>query len=170
MKVDWLIVGAGYTGCILAERLATQLNRKVLLVDRRDHVGGNAFDFYNEHGVLVHQYGPHIFHTNSKKVWDYLSQFTDWRPYYHHVLAVVEGRKVPVPFNLGHPTWEPARGFDIRLHVVHHVLRPPGDDVQLTWSVGAGVLRQRLVAHDADHFLHAADLRPRRRVLLTELR
>lgn len=100
MKVDWLIVGAGYTGCILAERLATQLNRKVLLVDRRDHVGGNAFDFYNEHGVLVHQYGPHIFHTNSKKVWDYLSQFTDWRPYYHHVLAVVEGRKVPVPFNL----------------------------------------------------------------------
>lgn len=100
MKVNWLIVGAGFTGCTLAERIASQLNQKVLVVERRDHIGGNAYDFYNEHGLLVHKYGPHIFHTNSKKVWDYLSQFTEWRPYYHRVLAVVEGKKIPVPFNL----------------------------------------------------------------------
>src|SRR3954454_17766921 len=100
MKVDWLIVGAGFTGCTLAERIATQLNQKVLLIDRRNHVGGNAYDFYNNAGILLHKYGPHIFHTNSKKVWDYLSAFTEWRPYHHHVLAVVDGRKVPVPFNL----------------------------------------------------------------------
>jgi UDP-galactopyranose mutase len=100
MTVDWLIVGAGYSGCILAERLASQLDQKVLLVDRRDHWGGNAYDFHDAHGVLVHQYGPHIFHTNSKKVWDYLSRFTEWRPYCHHVLGVIEGRKVPLPFNL----------------------------------------------------------------------
>ncbi len=100
MKVDWLIVGAGFTGCTLAERIATQLNQKVLLVDRRNHVGGNAYDYYDQNGILLHKYGPHIFHTNSKKVWDYLSAFTDWRPYHHHVLAVIDGKKVPVPFNL----------------------------------------------------------------------
>jgi UDP-galactopyranose mutase len=100
MKVDWLIVGAGFTGATLAERIATQLNQKVLLVDRRNHVGGNAYDEYDENGILCHRYGPHIFHTNSKKVWDYLSQFTAWRPYYHRVLAQIEGQMVPVPFNL----------------------------------------------------------------------
>jgi UDP-galactopyranose mutase len=100
MKVDWLIVGAGFAGCTLAERIANQLDQKVLVVEKRDHIGGNAHDYYDEHGILVHEYGPHIFHTNSKRVWDYLSQFTDWRPYYHHVLAVVDGKKVPVPFNL----------------------------------------------------------------------
>jgi UDP-galactopyranose mutase len=100
MRADWLIVGAGFTGCTLAERIATQLGQKVLLVDRRNHVGGNAYDHYNEHGVQVHKYGPHIFHTNSKKVWDYLSAFTEWRPYFHEVLGVVDGKKVPVPFNL----------------------------------------------------------------------
>ncbi|WP_027883116.1 UDP-galactopyranose mutase [Meiothermus rufus] len=100
MKVDWLIVGAGFTGAVLAERIASQLGQKVLVVDRRNHIGGNAYDFYDEHGVLVHKYGPHIFHTNSCKVWDYLSQFTEWRPYYHRVLASVEGKLVPVPFNL----------------------------------------------------------------------
>lgn len=100
MRVDWLIVGAGFTGCTIAERIASQLDQKVLVVERRDHIGGNAYDEYDQSGVLVHRYGPHIFHTNSKKVWDYLSQFTDWRPYQHRVLAVVEGKKVPVPFNL----------------------------------------------------------------------
>ncbi len=100
MKVDWLIVGAGFTGCTLAERIATRLGQTVLLVEKRNHVGGNAFDFYNEHGILLHKYGPHIFHTNSKKVWDYLSAFTDWRPYFHRVLGVVDGAKIPVPFNL----------------------------------------------------------------------
>ncbi len=100
MKVDWLIVGAGFTGSVLAERIASQLDQKVLIVEQRRHIGGNAYDFYDSHGVLVHQYGPHIFHTNSRKVWEYLSQFTEWRTYYHRVLASVEGKLVPVPFNL----------------------------------------------------------------------
>ena len=98
--VEWLIVGAGFTGATLAERIATQLNQRVLVIDRRDHVAGNAYDRLDDNGIQYHKYGPHIFHTNSKKVWDYLSRFTAWRPYYHHVLAVVEGREVPVPFNL----------------------------------------------------------------------
>ena len=100
MKVDWLIVGAGCTGCALAERIATQLGKSVLVVDRRDHIAGNSYDCYDEHGILVHQYGPHIFRTNDPRLWAYLSRFTEWRLYYHRVLAVVDGVKVPVPFNL----------------------------------------------------------------------
>ena len=100
MRCDWLIVGAGYSACVMAERIANELGQRVLIVEQRNHIGGNAYDHYNEHGILVHKYGPHIFHTKSKKVWDYLSQFTEWRPYYHHVLGVVEGKKVPIPFNL----------------------------------------------------------------------
>ncbi|MDM8562069.1 UDP-galactopyranose mutase [Candidatus Marithioploca araucensis] len=100
MKVDWLIVGAGFTGSVLAERIASQLKQKVLLVEQRNHIGGNAYDYYDDQGVLVHQYGPHIFHTNAKYVWDYVAQFTEWRSYYHRVLAVVNGKPVPVPFNL----------------------------------------------------------------------
>jgi UDP-galactopyranose mutase len=100
MKVDWLIVGAGFTGSVLAERIASQLGQQVLVVDKRGHIGGNAYDDYDEHGVLVHRYGPHLFHTNSEKIWEYLSQFTSWRPYQHHVRAWVEGKLVPIPFNL----------------------------------------------------------------------
>lgn len=100
MKIDWLIVGAGFSGSVLAERIASQLGQKVLIVEKRDHVGGNSFDEYDEHGVLIHRYGPHIFHTNAKHVWDYVSQFTTWRPYYHQVLGVVAGKAVPIPFNL----------------------------------------------------------------------
>ncbi len=100
MKLDWLIVGAGFSGSVLAERLASQLNQKVLIVERRNHAGGNAYDYYDEHGILIHKYGPHIFHTNSDRIWHYLSTFTRWRPYYHKVHAVVEGHPVPVPFNL----------------------------------------------------------------------
>jgi len=100
MKVDWLIVGAGFTGSVLAERIASQRGQKVLIVEQRDHIAGNAYDYYDEQGVLVHQYGPHIFHTNMKPVWDYLAQFTEWRSYYHHVLGIIDGKQVPVPFNL----------------------------------------------------------------------
>ena len=100
MKVDWLIVGAGFTGSVLAERIASQLGQKVLIVEQRDHIGGNAYDYHDEHGILVHKYGPHIFHTSIQKVWNYLSQFTEWHSYYHHVLAIVNGKPVPVPFNL----------------------------------------------------------------------
>jgi UDP-galactopyranose mutase len=100
MKFDYMIVGAGYAGCILAERIASQLNKKVIIVDKRSHIAGNAYDYYDTDGVLVHKYGPHIFHTSSKKVWDYLSHFTEWNTYIHYVKALVEGKLVPVPFNL----------------------------------------------------------------------
>ncbi len=100
MKFDWLIVGAGFTGAVLAERIATELGKKVLLVESRNHIGGNAYDYYDEHGILVQKYGSHIFHTNAERIWDYLSRFTPWRPYQHRVLGVIEGKTVPVPFNL----------------------------------------------------------------------
>jgi UDP-galactopyranose mutase len=96
---DTLVVGAGYAGSIMAERLASQRGQRVLVVDRRDHIAGNAFDYHDEHGVLVHRYGPHIFHTNSEKVVDYLSRFTEWRPYEHRVLARVDGMHLPMPIN-----------------------------------------------------------------------
>jgi UDP-galactopyranose mutase len=99
-KPDWIIAGAGYTGAVLAERIASELDRKVLVVDRRPHIAGNAYDHAGEGGVLIHRYGPHIFHTNSEKVWAYLSRFTEWRPYEHHVLGQIDGRLVPIPFNL----------------------------------------------------------------------
>jgi len=97
---DYLIVGAGFAGSVIAERLATQADKKVLIVDKRNHIGGNAYDHYNEEGILVHKYGPHIFHTNSREVFDYLSQFTEWRSYEHRVQASVDGQLVPIPINL----------------------------------------------------------------------
>ena len=97
---DYMVVGAGFAGSVLAERLATIGNQKVLIVDQRDHIGGNAYDYYNRDGLLIHKYGPHIFHTNSRKVFDYLGQFTSWRPYEHRVLASVDGQLVPIPINL----------------------------------------------------------------------
>ena len=96
---DWLVVGAGFAGSVLAERLASQRGERVLLIDRRPHIGGNAYDRYNEQGLLIHEYGPHIFHTNSDMVLDHLSQFTTWRPYTHRVLAAVDGQLVPIPIN-----------------------------------------------------------------------
>ena len=97
---DWMIVGAGFAGSVLAERIASQRNETVLLVDKRAHVGGNAYDCYDEAGILVHQYGPHIFHTNAQPIVDYLSQFTAWRPYEHRVLSHVDGQLLPIPINL----------------------------------------------------------------------
>ena len=97
---DYLIVGAGFAGCVLAERLANQLGKRILLIDRRNHIGGNAFDRYDETGILIHQYGPHVFHTNSERVFSYLSQFTGWRYYQHRVLAYVDGQTVPFPINV----------------------------------------------------------------------
>lgn len=97
---DYLIVGAGFAGSVVAERLASQQNKKILIIDKRDHIAGNAYDCYNEDGILIHQYGPHIFHTNSREVFEYLGQFTQWRPYEHRVLASVDGQLVPMPINL----------------------------------------------------------------------
>jgi UDP-galactopyranose mutase len=98
-RYDWLVVGAGFSGAVLAERLASQAGARVLVIDRRDHVAGNAYDHLNDSGVMVHRYGPHIFHTNSPSIFEHLSQFTDWRPYEHRVLARVRGQLVPIPIN-----------------------------------------------------------------------
>src|SRR3546814_7712614 len=94
-----MVVGAGFAGAVMAERLAADGGRKVLLVDRRPHVGGNAYDELDDAGVLIHRYGPHIFHTNSQEIFDYLSRFTRWRPYEHRVLAAVDDLLVPMPIN-----------------------------------------------------------------------
>jgi UDP-galactopyranose mutase len=97
---DTLVVGAGFAGSVMAERLASQAGQRVLVVDKRPHIGGNAHDRYDEAGLLVHPYGPHIFHTNSADVFNYLSRFTEWRPYQHRVLASVDGQLLPMPINL----------------------------------------------------------------------
>ncbi|SHE21406.1 UDP-galactopyranose mutase [methanotrophic endosymbiont of Bathymodiolus puteoserpentis (Logatchev)] len=97
---DTIIIGAGFAGSVLAECLATQKKQRVLVIDKRQHIGGNCYDRFDDHGVLIHQYGPHLFHTNHKAVFDYLSQFTQWRPYQHEVLGFIDGQQVPVPFNL----------------------------------------------------------------------
>ena len=94
-----LIIGSGITGITLAERFASK-GKKVLIIEKRNHIGGNCYDFKDENGIIVHKYGPHIFHTNYKEVWDYLSNFTEWHLYHHKVLAFVDGKKIPIPFNL----------------------------------------------------------------------
>jgi UDP-galactopyranose mutase len=98
VKPDFCVVGAGFAGATVAERLA-DAGARVLVIDKRPHVAGNAYDELDEHGVLVHRYGPHIFHTNAARIVDYLSNFTTWRPYEHRVRAVVDGRQYPLPIN-----------------------------------------------------------------------
>lgn len=96
---DYVVIGAGFAGAVISERLAST-NKKILLIDKRNHIGGNAYDCFNRDGILVHKYGPHIFHTNCKEIFNYLSQFTPWRFYEHRVLASVDGMQVPLPINL----------------------------------------------------------------------
>lgn len=100
MKPDVIVVGAGFSGAVVAERCANVANQRVLVLEQREHIGGNCYDYKNEDGILVHHYGPHLFHTNKKKVWDYLSLFTQWHPYEHKVLSRVDEQLVPLPFNL----------------------------------------------------------------------
>ncbi len=100
MKVKNLIVGAGISGATLAYKIATELQEDVLIIDSKDHIGGNCYDYYNTDGICVHQYGTHIFHTNLKNVWDFVSQFTKWYPYMHKVKGFIDGQEVPIPFNL----------------------------------------------------------------------
>ncbi|CUA79616.1 UDP-galactopyranose mutase [Anoxybacillus suryakundensis] len=97
---DYVVIGAGFAGAVIAERIANKLNKKVLIIEKRNHIGGNAYDCFDKNGILIHKYGPHIFHTRLKSVWDYLSNFTEWNFYHHHVLGVIDGKKVPIPFNL----------------------------------------------------------------------
>ncbi|TMV20061.1 UDP-galactopyranose mutase [Rhizobium sp. Td3] len=109
---DYLIVGAGFAGAVLAERLAQGAGKRVLVCDRRPHIGGNAYDHYDAAGILVHKYGPHIFHTNSEEIFSYLSRFTAWRPYEHRVLAQVGDVRVPIPIN--RTTLNTLYGLDLR--------------------------------------------------------
>lgn len=97
---DVVVVGAGISGCVIAERCANILDQRVLIIEKRDHIGGNCYDFLNEGGVLVPKYGPHFFHTNDEKVWSYVNQFSDWTPYEHRVLSSVDGELVPIPVNI----------------------------------------------------------------------
>ncbi len=95
----YIIVGSGFSGSVLAERIAARLNEKVLLIEKRGHIGGNCYDYKNENKIIIHKYGPHLFHTNNKEVFDYLSKFTKWSNYIHKVLAYIDGVKIPLPFN-----------------------------------------------------------------------
>lgn len=97
-KYDVLVVGAGFAGSVCAERLANA-GRRVLVIDRRSHIGGNAYDRLDAAGVLIHVYGPHLFHTNGKRIFEYLSRFTTWRFYEHRVRAAFEGKLYPIPIN-----------------------------------------------------------------------
>jgi UDP-galactopyranose mutase len=97
---DIVIVGAGISGCVLAERYANKLNKKVLIIEKRDHIGGNCYDYYDNFDILVPKYGPHFFHTNNKKVFKYVSQFTDWKEYKHKSSSMVDGKLIPMPVNI----------------------------------------------------------------------
>lgn len=100
MKYDIVIVGAGISGATIAERYANKLNKKVLIIEKRDHIGGNCYDYYDESGILISKYGAHLFHTNHKDVWDYVHNFSEWTSYEHKVKALVDGKLVPVPVNI----------------------------------------------------------------------
>lgn len=100
MNFKYVVVGAGLAGLTLAERIANVLDEKVLIIEKRNHIGGNVYDSYNEEGILIHNYGPHIFHTNDKEVYNYLSNFTRWNIFWHRVLSYVDGNLVPMPISV----------------------------------------------------------------------
>jgi UDP-galactopyranose mutase len=137
---DYLIVGAGFAGSVLAERLATQSNASVLVIDKRNHIAGNAYDFYDDAGILIHRYGPHIFHTNSPKVFEYLSRFTGWRPYEHRVLTSVDGQLLPMPINAD--TLNKLYGLSLTCHQMEdYLLRMAEPCVQVKTSEDVVVSR-----------------------------
>jgi UDP-galactopyranose mutase len=100
MKYKYVVVGAGLAGLTLAERIANELNEKVLIIEKRNHIGGNVYDSYNEEGILIHNYGPHIFHTNDRETYEYLSKFTQWNDFFHRVLTYVDGNLIPMPITV----------------------------------------------------------------------
>lgn len=135
MKVDVLVVGAGFSGAVVAERLAAS-GLRVLVIDKRPHVGGNAYDTRDAHGLLIHPYGPHIFHTNSARIAEYLSRFTEWRKYEHRVLAEVDGQLVPIPINI--ETVNRVYGLKLDETTIQHFfdgVREPRDPVRTSEDV-----------------------------------
>lgn len=100
MNYKYVVVGAGLAGLTMAERIAEVLNEKVLVIEKRNHIGGNIYDSYNEAGILIHNYGPHIFHTNDREVYQYLSKFTKWNDFWHRVLSYVDGNLIPMPITV----------------------------------------------------------------------
>lgn len=123
---DAIVVGAGYAGAVCARRLAEACNYKVAIVDRRDHIAGNAYDYADEAGILVHKYGPHIYHTYNERVHQYLSRFTEWTPYQHKVLANIHGTLMPVPFN--HQSLKLAFGDEKGERLYHKLVEAFGQD------------------------------------------
>ena len=99
-KTKNIVVGCGFSGATIAERIASVLNEEVLIIEKKDHIAGNSFDYIDENGIHIQKHGPHIFHTNNAAAWEYLSSFTDWNDYVHEVKAVVAGKEIPIPFNL----------------------------------------------------------------------
>jgi UDP-galactopyranose mutase len=133
---DYLVIGAGFAGSVLAERLANGMGKKVLICDTRSHIGGNAYDYYNDDGILIHKYGPHIFHTNSADIFEYLSRFTEWREYQHRVLASVDGMEVPIPINLD--TINKLYGLSLTAHQVQEFfdsVREPREHIKTSEDV-----------------------------------
>jgi UDP-galactopyranose mutase len=100
MKYNFIIIGSGITGLVLAERITSLTKKNILIIEKRNHIGGNCYDSKDKHGILIHKYGPHIFHTNYQIIWEYLSRFTGWNNYQHKVLGFVDGNYIPIPFNL----------------------------------------------------------------------
>lgn len=142
---DFLIVGAGFAGAVIAERLANGSGKKVLICDRRPHIGGNAYDHFNDDGILIHKYGPHIFHTNAKDVFDYLSRFTEWREYEHRVLASVDGMMVPIPINLD--TINRLYGLNLDSHSIQEFfdkVREPCDNIRTSEDVVVSAVGREL--------------------------
>ncbi|WP_407307027.1 UDP-galactopyranose mutase [Desulfosporosinus sp. SB140] len=117
---DCLVIGCGMAGTVIARELAERAGKKVLILESRDHIGGNAYDFMNENGIFVHKFGPHIFHTNSKRVFDYLSRFTQWRNYTHEVVGNIHGELIPIPFNLNslHLAFESSKAVRIEQKLI----------------------------------------------------
>lgn len=142
---DYLIVGAGFAGSVLAERLANGMGKKVLVCDTRPHIAGNAYDYYNDEGILIHKYGPHIFHTNSADIFDYLTRFTHWREYQHRVLASVDGMQVPIPINLD--TINRLYGLNLNAHQVQEFfdkVREPCDQLKTSEDVVVNAVGREL--------------------------
>ncbi|MBW1709235.1 MAG: UDP-galactopyranose mutase [Deltaproteobacteria bacterium] len=133
---DFMIIGAGFAGCVLAERIANQLDKKVLIVEKRDHAGGNSYDYYNEDGLLVHKYGPHYFRTNNRQVFNYLSEFTKWYYHQYKILAYVDGQFLPLPINLD--TINNLYGLSLssfELEEFFEKVRTPVDDIKTSEDV-----------------------------------